>query len=627
MKHYLQRVSVILLATLVFCLLSGAWSHAARYMENLDRGLVRVRQGNGNFLSWRMFATDPSGIGFNVYRDGTKLNGSPITGATNYMDNSGSSNSTYTVRAVIGGSEQAASNPSINLNGNYLQIPLKTLSGNVPNDASVGDLDGDGVYEIIVKQEMTPRDNSQSGSTGETKLEAYKLDGTMMWRINLGRNIREGAHYTPFLVYDFDSDGKAEVVCRTADGTQDGVGSFIGNRNANYRNSDGYILSGPEFLTVFNGQTGAEIVTTDYLPARGSVSSWGDNYGNRVDRFLAGVAYLDGVHPSIVMCRGYYTRMVLVAWDFNGSRLSRRWTFDTNNGYSSWQGAGNHQLSVGDVDNDGRDEIMYGSVAVDDNGTGMYNIGFKHGDAMHLSDLDPSRAGLEVFQIHETDATPGASFRNARTGQVYWKTGNKDVGRGVCADISSSSAGMECWGFGALYSAAGRQISSSQPSSTNHVVWWDGDLSRELLDNISITKYGGSTLLSASGCASNNGTKANPSLQADIFGDWREEVIWRTSDNRNLRIYTTTSTTSHRFYTLMHDPIYRLGIAWQNVGYNQPPHTGFFLGNGMGSAPRPDIELVGGGIPPVDDNTDTDPGTDPNNGGCGTTPTTPGCGS
>lgn len=619
MRKHEKKILLIFIGILFVCV---PWSHAARYMENLDRGLVRVHQNTGNFLAWRMLGTDPTGIGFNIYRGGTRLNTNPITDSTNYFDRGGAAGSNYAVRPVIGGVEQAPSRPSLNLSGNYLQIPLKTQPGNVPNDASVGDLDGDGIYEIILKQEMTPRDNSQSGATGETKLEAYKLDGTFMWRINLGRNIREGAHYTPFLVYDFDSDGRAEVACRTADGTIDGVGNYIGDRYANHRNSNGYVLSGPEYLTVFDGRTGAEINTTNYLPERGSVSSWGDNYGNRVDRFLAAVAYLDGVSPSLVMCRGYYTRMVLVAWDFADGRLSHRWTFDTNNGYRSFEGAGNHQLAVGDVDNDGRDEIMYGSVAVDDDGKGMYNIGFKHGDALHFSDLDPSRPGLEVFQIHETDATPGASFRNARTGQVYWRTGNRDVGRGVCADISAGSPGTECWGFGALYSAAGRQISSSQPSSTNHVVWWDGDLSRELLNDISIAKYGGGTLLSAGGCASDNGTKANPSLQADIFGDWREEVIWRTSDNRYLRIYTTTDITSHRFYTLMHDPIYRLSIAWQNVGYNQPPHVGFFLGNGMGAAPRPDIELIGG------DGGNTDPAPDPGantDPGCGTTPTQPGC--
>lgn len=586
------RTALLGLLTLLVLLVGSAG--AARYMERLTRGLVSVHQVNGNFLSWRMFGTDPSGIAFNVYRGGSKLNVSPVTGSTNFFDNAGASADSYTVCPVIDGVEKECSQRSLNLATNYLQIPLQTLSGHTPNDASVGDLDGDGEYEIVVKQEQTPRDNSQSGYTGETKLEAYRLDGTFMWRINLGPNIREGAHYTQFMVYDLDSDGKAEVVCKTADGTQDGAGVYIGNRYANYRNSDGYILSGPEYLTVFNGETGAAMATTNYLPARGSVGSWGDNYGNRVDRFLACVAYLDGTRPSVVMCRGYYTRMVLVAWDWRNGTLSRRWTFDTNNGYASYQGSGNHNLSVGDVDNDGRDEIMYGSVAIDDDGRGMYNIGFGHGDAMHFGDLDPNRPGLEVFQIHEGDNTPGASFRNARTGQVYWRTPNKDVGRGVADDITGNFSGAECWGFGALYRASGSPITTSQPSSTNHVVWWDADITRELLDNIYITKYNGGTLLTASNCASNNGTKANPALQADIFGDWREEVIWRTSDNRYLRIYTTTDVTTMRIYTLMHDPVYRLGIAWQNVAYNQPPHTGFFMGSGMAPPPAPDIVLVGG---------------------------------
>ena len=590
--HALRRTMLLALLGLLFFGIETVG--AARTMERLNRGLVRVNQSSGNFLSWRLFGTDPAGIGFNVYRGTTKLNASPITNSTNYLDSGGVSGSSYTVRPVVNGVEQGSSESSLNLSANYLQVPLKTLSGHTPNDASVGDLDGDGVYEIVVKQEMSPLDNSQAGTTGQTKLEAYKLNGTLMWRINLGVNIREGAHYTQFLVYDFDSDGKAEVVCKTADGTQDGVGTYIGNRTANYRNSDGYILSGPEYLTVFNGQTGAAMATVNYLPARGTVSDWGDSYGNRVDRFLACVAYLDGTRPSIVMCRGYYTRMVLVAWDWRNGSLSRRWTFDTNSGYASYAGAGNHNLSVGDVDGDGRDEIMYGSAAIDDNGAGMYNTGYKHGDAMHFGDLDPSRAGLEVFQIHETDSTPGATFRNARTGSVYWKTANKDVGRGVADDITAGYPGAECWGFGAINTAAGSQITTTQPASTNHVVWWDADLLRELLDGTAITKYNGGTLLSAGGCAANNGTKSNPALQADLFGDWREEVVWRTSDNAYLRIYTTTTVTTNRIYTLMHDPIYRLGIAWQNVAYNQPPHTGFFLGNGMSTPPTPDITLVGG---------------------------------
>jgi rhamnogalacturonan endolyase len=294
-------------------------------MEALGRGVVASSRDDGKiFVSWRLLASDPDGVAFNLYRTtgdeaAVKLNASPITNSTNYVDTSADRTrpNSYSVRAVLGALEQDASRP-FRLRANsptqdYLAIPLQTLPGHTPNDASVGDLDGDGTYEIVLKQEMRPRDNSQRGPTGETKLEAYTLEGAFLWRINLGKNIREGAHYTPFLVYDFDSDGKAEVVCRTADGTVDGQGTIIGDPSADHRNASGYVLEGPEFLTVFEGTTGKALATVEYIPARGKVADWGDDYGNRVDRFLACVAYLDGERPSIVMCRGYYTRTVLAA--------------------------------------------------------------------------------------------------------------------------------------------------------------------------------------------------------------------------------------------------------------------------------------------------------------------------
>ena len=465
-------------------------------------------------------------------------------------------------------------------------------------------MDGDGEYEIVLKWDPSnSKDNSQSGYTGNVFLDAYKLNGTRLWRIDLGKNIRAGAHYTQFIVYDLDGDGRAEISCKTADGTVDGAGQTIGSASADYRNSAGYILSGPEFLTVFDGVTGAALHTMNYSPARGNVSDWGDNYGNRVDRFLAGVAYLDGRRPSLIMARGYYTRTVLVAWDLRGGQLTRRWTFDTRDGTPgnlAYEGQGNHNLSIGDVDNDGRDEIVYGACAIDDDGRGLYTTGLGHGDALHLSDMNPDRPGQEVFQPHESPAQYGANgleFRDARSGALIWgKSGeNSDVGRGVAFDIDPRHLGYEAWASrGALYNARGEEISAAKPSQMNFGVWWDADPLRELLDRTMIDKWNWTTnsttrMLTATDAASNNSTKATPALSGDVLGDWREEVIFRRSDSSELRIYTTTIPAANRLYTLMHDAQYRLAIAWQNVGYNQPPHPSFYLGDGMSAPPVPNI--------------------------------------
>ncbi len=588
---------------------------AQRQMEKLGRGVVAVNQGNGRvYVGWRMLGTDPDNIAFNVYRNNTRVNRQPITESTNLVDNDGSTIATYTVRAVINGSEGEPSAPVRVWSRNYLSIPLQTPEGCTPNDASVGDLDGDGEYEIVLHQAPRGRDNARSGMTDEPIFEAYKLDGTFLWRINLGKNIREGAHYTQFMVYDLDGDGKAEFACKTADGTVDGEGKVIGDANADYRNSRGYILDGPEFLTIFDGRTGAELATTDFIPPRGKVSDWGDDTGNRVDRFLACIAYVDGQRPSLVMCRGYYTRAVLTAWNFRDGRLTRLWTFDSDDGTPGnrdYRGQGNHNLSVGDIDGDGKDEIVYGACAIDHDGTGFYSTGLGHGDAMHLSDIDPDRPGLEVFAIHERPSHPyAANLRDAATGKVIWGLQLRDPGRGLAMDIDPRHKGYECWANNSdgLYNCKGEKISDAKPRSCNMGIWWDGDVLREILDGSSPRRRGGGQggafidkwdyingkvirLLNGADydCLTNNGTKANPCLHADILGDWREEVIWRTSNGRELRIFTTTIPTDRRFYTFMHDPIYRLSVAWQNVAYNQPAQTGFYMGDGMTAPPRPSI--------------------------------------
>jgi rhamnogalacturonan endolyase len=605
---------------------------APRQMERLGRGVVAVPAPDGRvFVSWRLLATDAATTAFNLYRRRganrpVRLNSQPIRGATNFVDSVGpaADSISYFVRPVVAGREREQSTAfRLQTETPYLRLRLRTPDGYAPNDGSIGDLDGDGEYELVIHQVGRGRDNSQRGVTTEPLLEAYRLDGSMLWRINLGKNIREGAHYTQFIVYDLDGDGRAEVACKTADGTIDGEGKTIGDPSADHRDSSGFVLRGPEYLTVFDGRTGAALATAAFVPPRHPETLnpsreqmqaiWGDGNGNRVDRFLAAVAYLDGVRPSLVMTRGYYTRAVIATWDWRDGKLTRRWVFDSDDGTpgnSAYRGQGNHNLSIADVDDDGRDEIIFGAAAIDDDGRGLYSTGLGHGDALHVSDLDPDREGLEVFNIQERFGDAGANFRDARSGQVLWKqpsvqAGNdgEGPGRGNSFNVDPRHRGSESWVAGAglrgIWNARGVLISERQPRAVNFAVWWDGDLLRELLDRNVVFKWNWTeerldTLFVAVGAASNNGTKATPVLSGDILGDWREEVILRSADDpRELRIYTTTIPTSHRFYTLPHDPVYRLGLAWQNVAYNQPPHVSFYLGDDMKPAPRPNIRVVG----------------------------------
>lgn len=582
-------------------------SPASRQLEQLGRAPVAVQRESDVFLSWRLLGTDSESIAFDIYRDGTKLNSAPVTGSTNYVDAEGKPSAMYSIVPLVDGKQLARESTTV-WPEPFHRVPLQRPPGAStpdgreylysPNDTSVGDLDGDGDYELIVKWEPSnAQDNSRAGYTGKVFLDAYELDGTLLWRIDLGWNIRAGAHYTQFLVYDFDGDGKAELACRTSDGTRDGLGKAIGDTDADHRSRNGYVLSGPEFLTVFNGETGAAMATVPYIPARGRVQDWGDDYGNRVDRFLAGVAYLDGRRPSMVFTRGYYTRTVLAAFDWRDGQLTTRWVFDSEDGTpgnKAYSGQGAHSLAVGDVDSDGRDEVVFGAATIDDDGRGLYSTGLGHGDALHLGDLDPARPGLEVFMVHETPrlyGQHGIEMHAAEDGRILWSISGegRDVGRGVAIDLDSRYPGSECWGSrGGLMSATGEMIPTRKPRQTNFAVWWDGDLLREILDRETVSKWDpdsgrSQSLLTASevGARSNNGTKATPALSADVLGDWREEVILRHLDNDALLIFTTTIPTQHRIPTLMHDPQYRVSIAWQNVGYNQPPHPGFHLGPGM----------------------------------------------
>jgi hypothetical protein len=581
-------------------------SASAQQQEKLDRGLVAMKTTSGVFVSWRVFASDADSLKYNLYRDGRKLNSTPLY-TSNFSDAAGTVTSQYQVRMVLGGTETGDTSKTVTPWTDFFKkIQLQRPTGGVtpqdevysytPSDCSAGDLDGDGEYELVVKWDPTnSRDNSQSGYTGNVYLDGYKLDGTFLWRIDLGCNIRAGAHYTQFMVYDLDGDGRAEVACKTAPGTIDGKGRYVlmGSdlATADYRNTNGIIITGPEYLTIFDGITGAERTTVPYYPPRNihaeTKAEWGDDYGNRSERYLACIAYLDGKKPSLVMCRGYYTYAYLTAYDYDGTSLKQHWVYvspkaATNSAY----GQGAHNLSVADVDGDGCDEIIYGAATIDHDGTLLYSTNLKHGDALHVSDLDPDRDGLEVFMPHEEITC--AEIHDARTGEILCReNGAQDVGRGLAADIDPNYRGFEWWSSATkiVHNCKGDSISNSRPS-INFRIYWDGDLCDELLDGTVIDKWNATakktdrlvSLYNYGNSSSCNGTKSTPNLQADLLGDWREEVVlWSKTDSASLYIFSTNITSKFRVPTLMHDHVYRMGVAWQNVAYNQPPHLGYYL--------------------------------------------------
>ena len=584
--------------------------------ERLNRGVVAIRSGGQVIVSWRTLTTDAIHQPYDIFRNGVKLNSEPLTtGGTFFIDDKPlATAATYEVRGgkLNGRYTLAADSPD-----GYLTVKLqKPADGETPdgrryfyaaNDASVGDVDGDGEYEIILKWDPSnAHDNAHDGYTGPTLFDCYRLDGTLLWRIDLGRNIRSGAHYTPFIVYDLDGDGKAEMMVRTSDGTRDGKGRVIGDSLADYRQPGpdriGRILTGKEYITVFNGLTGEAMDSQPYIPERGDLRAWGDEKANRSDRMLAAVGYLDGRKASAIFCRGYYTRSVLAAWDWDGKKLKSRWVFDTNQPqWASYAGQGNHNLRVADVDGDGCDEITYGSMAVDHDGRGLYNTGMGHGDAIHLMAFDPKSRELQVWDCHE-NRRDGSDFRNARTGEVIFKVpSTADVGRAMAADIDPTSPGVEMWSADShgIRNLKGDIINAAKdaddPQHNNYLmlggrwlpmnfgIWWDGDLLREMLDRGRVSKYNWEKntiedVLTLPGIVFNNGSKSNPCLSADILGDWREEVIARTPDSSELRIFVSPIPTDYRMNCLMEDIPYRLSTATQNVGYNQPSEPGFYLG-------------------------------------------------
>ena len=572
-------------------------------VEHLDRGIYAIKSGSGLFVSWRWNADDDDNAEFRLYRDNALIYTSTAGKATSYQDNGGNVNSRYRVDYLVNGAVVSSEDCRFTSGSNYFDIPLNSPGSQYsPNDCCVGDVDGDGQYEIFLKWDPNnSQDNSKSGYTDNVYIDCVTLEGKTLWRVDLGKNIRAGQHYTQMCVADFDCDGKAELITKTADGTKDGQGKIIGDGSKDYRNASGYVLSGAEYMTLFDGQTGASLDTIDFPVPRGDVSSWGDNYGNRVDRFNSGIAYLDGVHPTAIYNRGYYTRMTISAVDVVDKKLSVRWIFDSNNkGSEAAVGQGNHNLMVGDVDGDGKQEISMGDCVIDDNGKLLWSSGKGHGDAQHLGDFIPERPGLELWQCHE-HAPYGVSLFDAKTGEtIFHFDADKDTGR-CCADnVWAGNNGAEFWGARpakAVLDQNGKTIANLSPSM-NFLIYWDGDLEREMLSGTMISKMVSKDnidyFFNADGCESNNSTKAVPCMTADLFGDWREELIMRTSDNKHLRIWCSNYTTDYRLTTLMHDVQYRAQSCCQQSAYNQPPHASFFLGTGYALPERPAVTVLGG---------------------------------
>lgn len=721
----LRLYFLTVLATTALCL--HAQVTPTSQMEKLDRGLVAVPTSTtANFISWRLLGTDDkANITFDLLRDGTVI-ASNLT-KTNYQDNSGSASAKYQVVTKVNGTETETSAEVTPWGKKFLSLKLNRPKGGTisnwsntdtskgpttgtyayyPNDMSVGDVDGDGQYELFLKWESThAQDNSRShGATGNTFIDCYKIvndqssNCQLLWRLDLGKNIRDGAHYTQFMVYDFDGDGKAEMMCKTATGSKDGLGNYVnqaatdatikGHDNTkDYRNSGGHILSGPEYLTVFNGLTGEAIHTSWYLPGRagtgsktasggnateggselGKVSTfpngfWGDNYGGRSERFLGAVAYINGADKPAcgIFCRGYYTKAYVWAVSFDGSRLHTEWlhcspsttqwlvyaskwddgqaglvytvdgdqlkripvktapantggvkSTDTSGGVvgsNTLYGNGNHNMSIADVDGDGCDEIIWGAGALNNDGTLLYATGYGHGDAMHVGKMIPDREGLQVFDVHEEKLTADHGswdLHDARTGEVLYHGGSAgaDNGRGMAGDLTGKD-GYEFWSSDVRtpYSALTGKATSIKNCSVNFRIYWDGSYQDQLLDGSYkysgdvwaqtahaepvITKWNGSSFSNVvsfysttyNNAQTANYTKATPCLQADIFGDWREElVMWNKKDSSEIMIFTTWTPTTYAVPTLMHDHVYRMGIAWQNTAYNQPPHLGYYL--------------------------------------------------
>lgn len=629
---------VILLAAAA-AMLTGTAS-AQRVMDKLDRGLVAVSANSGMFVSWRVFGEDADNVKFNLYRDGSLVNSQPLS-VSNFTDAAGSPSSKYTVKTVVNGVEKESSAASLNSATDYLEIKIAPIPSNIdgsdikadyePNDATVADLDGDGQLEILMKL----RNNKDHAASDKTKskdfdiIQVYKLDGTLLWWIDMGPNMLDfQSNEINIAAYDWDLDGKAECVLRAADGTvihmADGTTQVIGDPTKNERNRLGYggggyfTTSGAEYLLYLNGETGKPYYVGEYPLKRLEAGetdlsiAWGDGYGHRSSKHFYGAPYLDGRKPSIFMARGIYTRHKMVAFDVDPAthQLVERWRWNMTKSGSPWYGQGYHNYCVADVDWDGRDEIVFGSMVIDDNGRGLSTTGLGHGDSQHCGDFNPYIFGQEIVACNED--SPNNNYRDATTSKIYYRTtGSDDDGRCIAGNFTNNIPGAQFTSARdytnliSTVSNAPVKGTGSNGVAQNFRIFWDGDLLDETMNydsfngttrtgTPSIQKYGQGIIRKFDGAATNNDTKGTPCFQGDILGDWREELIVRSADNTAIRIYTTTIPTEYRIYTLLDDPQYRNAMVWQMNGYNQTPHPSFFLGELEGITQAPPAPTMNG---------------------------------
>ena len=600
-----------------------------RQFENLSRGLVAVPGENGTLVSWRFLGTDSNSLTYNLYCSGEKLNDKPIN-TTNFFHTGAGANAEYTLKEVENGEETGVEYTTTAWDKNYIGFKVTEREGYNIDDGAVADLDGDGEYEILLRRVPSMDVNTR---TSYPVIEAYKTDGTHMWTIDIGPNEINEVDIN-FLAYDMDGDGKAEVIMRSFEGTTDGKGNTTGDTNGDgitdYSKSESnlaifkdrqYIVSTPEFLSIYDGETGEETDRTDLKPSKEPLSDWSYRYSDtgrltkRASHYLFGLAYLDGVTPSVVMVRGAWDNVRAAAWHIEDGKFKEDWVHNTENkdDVNSIWGACNHNLVTVDVDFDGKDEILSGPMAIDHDGSEMYAVKvydndgnaqkLAHGDAFDVAKTDPDFNGYMTWACHETSQLmANIEYHDARTGEVQWGySKNKDTGRSRSADIDPTHKGFEVWGSTATIPAniSGENIAdtwngfkfrkidgtvdSDATIPMNFKVYWDGDLLSELLDGTTVSKYNWEdksvdVLMTADDCASNSGTKAVPCISADLFGDWREEIVWKTADEKEIRIYSTSIPTSYKLNTLMHDSYYRASVAVQNNHYNQPPNLSYYLG-------------------------------------------------